>query len=141
MKFFILFLLLIIHVDLRHHNKEYLQDLFDNGQDFSSPFQREKKYSSRKKVLDDADEPTQHTHSSKTNNRSRLSDAKNRNLQTTTQENYLEEASLCINEYDIKTEQLVKVKEFKNGAHIIRIVRIVMNHHHLMVLILKIFVC
>jgi hypothetical protein len=93
------------------------------------PFQREKRYSSRKKVLEDVDEtekPLRHSHSSKSNNRSRVSDV-NRLVETTTiaaADNYLEEASLCINEYDIKTEQLVKVKELKNGAHMIRFVRI-----------------
>jgi hypothetical protein len=146
-----LFILLIVHVDLRRHNdsnniyeldnhnhqkshgnKEYFQDLFDNEQDLSSSFQREKKNPSRKKVLEDVDnndeseKPVRRPHSSKTNNRSRLSDTANRIVQTTTTtaQSYLEEASLCINEFDIKTEQLVKVKELKNGAHMIRFVRI-----------------
>jgi len=143
-----LFILLIVHVDLRRHNdshdndnryeldnhksrlnKEYFRDLIDNDHD-SSSFRREKKYPSRKKILeevDNIDEPEKplppRTHSSKTNNRSRLSDAINRVIQTTTpSQNYLDEASLCINEYDIKTEQLVKVKELKNGAHMIRFI-------------------
>lgn len=30
------------------------------------------------------------------------------------------EASLCLHNYDIKPEQLIKVKELKNGAHLIR---------------------
>jgi len=149
MKLFIfLLILLIVHVDCRRHNdsndiyelvnhkshgnKEYFQDLFDNDQDLSSSFQREKKYSSRKKVLEDVDnnndeieKPARRPHSSKTNNRSRLSDTENQVIQTTTTEqSYLEEASLCINEFDVKTEQLVKVKELKNGAHMIRFVRI-----------------
>ena len=157
MKIFILFfLLLIIQVDLRRHNdsddneklneieklinnhghhksrpnKEYLQDLTDDDQDTPSTFQREKKYPSRKKILDDVDnedeqEKPRRIHSSKYNNRSASSDTVNRVIPTTTTaENYIEEASLCINEYDVKTEQLVKVKELKNGAHMIRFVRI-----------------
>jgi hypothetical protein len=128
-----LFILLIVHVDLRRDvneldnqksrlNKEYYQELLNNNQDLSSSFQREKK--SRKKVLEDIDngdepeKPSRHSHSSKSNNRSA-----NRVAQTTTQ-SYLDEASLCINEFDIKTEQLVKVKDLKNGAHMIRFVRI-----------------
>jgi hypothetical protein len=110
-----------------HLNKEFLHDLLD--EDSPSTFQREKKYSSRKKTLEDIDEPEKplrRTHSSKTNNHSRLSDGSNRVAPpaTTTEENYLEQASLCINEFDVKTEQLVKVKELKNGAHMIRFVRI-----------------
>lgn len=152
MKFLIfLFLLLFVHVDLRRHNdsndnekksqlnthhksrlnKEYDQDLFDNEQDIpSSSFQREKKYPSRKKVLDENDngdeieKPIRHSQSSKTTNRSRMSNSANRVIPTTTARSYLEEAALCINEFDIKTEQLVKVKELKNGAHMIRFVRI-----------------
>jgi hypothetical protein len=136
MNIFIFFLFLfIIQVDLRLHNdgdqknhlnKEFFHDLFNdnNNEDFSSSkFQREKKYSSRKKILEDIDEPEKplrHSHSSKTNNRSNS----NHIVSTTTQQSFLEEASLCINEFDVKTEQLVKVKELKNGAHMIRFVRI-----------------
>ncbi|CAF3559988.1 unnamed protein product [Rotaria sp. Silwood1] len=114
----------------KHSNKEYIQDLTNNDQNDISSFQREKKYSSRKKITDDIDtgdeqeKSIHHNHISKTNNnRSELSNKSNRITQTTT-ESYIEEASLCINEFDIKTEQLVKVKELKNGAHMIRFVRI-----------------
>jgi hypothetical protein len=154
----LLFLLLIAYVDLRrqndsndidnmyeldellsnynhhksHSNKEYLQDLSDDNQKSSSSFQREKKYSSRKKVLEDGDtgdepeKPSRRIHSSKANNQSELSDTINRATQKTktTTQSYTEEASLCINEFDVKTEQLVKVKELKNGAHLIRFIRI-----------------
>ena len=154
----LLFLLLIIHVDLRRHNdsndndnmyeldellnnydhhkshsnKEYLQDIPDDNQKSSSSFQREKKYPSRKKVLEDVDtgdepeKPPHRSHSSKTNNQSGFSDTINRATQKTktTTQSYVEEASLCINEFDIKTEQLVKVKELKNGARLIRFIRI-----------------
>lgn len=112
-----------------HSNKEYSQDLLNNDKDSREPFQREKKYSARKKVLNEVDnrdeqeKPLRRTNLSKSNNRSDLSNKSNRIIPTTTQ-SYLEEASLCINEYDIKTEQLVKVKEFKNGARMIRFVRI-----------------
>jgi hypothetical protein len=124
-------ILSIVQVDLRRHNnshennKGFLQDLL-NEDSLSPTFQREKKYSSRKKTLDDIDEiekPLRRTHSSKTSNHSN-----HIVLPTTTtitpEENYLEQASLCINEFDVKTEQLVKVKELKNGAHMIRFVRI-----------------
>ncbi|CAF3339631.1 unnamed protein product [Rotaria sp. Silwood2] len=113
----------------KYPNKEYIQDLSNDDQDDISSFQREKKYSSRKKVSDEIDNRDEeekslhHNHISKSNNRSELSNKSNRITQTTTQ-SYIEEASLCINEFDIKTEQLVKVKELKNGAHMIRFVRI-----------------
>ncbi|CAF0740553.1 unnamed protein product [Adineta steineri] len=119
-----------------HHHKSHLnkEDLTDDNQKSpsSSTFQREKKYSSRKKVLDEIDtgdepeKPLRRTHSSKSNNQTELSDTINHATQKmkTTTENYAEEASLCINEFDVKTETLVKVKELKNGAHMIRFVRI-----------------
>lgn len=110
-------LLFIVQVDLRRH---------DQSDVVSSNLQREKKYSSRKKVLEDIDEPekpSRQSHSSRINNRSRSSDTRNR-LSTTTPQNYVDEASLCINEFDVKTEQLVKVKDLKNGAHMIRFVHI-----------------
>lgn len=118
-----------------HHshsvNRESLPDRIAHEE--SSMFNREKKSSSRKKVLDDdievddeqyVDKPRRF-HSSKTTNRS-SGTGSNRRLPVTTTpaSNYLDEASLCINEFDVKPEQLVKVKEFKNGAHMIRIVRI-----------------
>ncbi|CAF3721966.1 unnamed protein product [Rotaria sordida] len=112
-----------------HSNKEYLQDLSNDDQDYLSSFQREKKYSSRKKISDENDNRDEQEkslnriHTSKSNNRSELPNKSNRISQTTTQ-SYIDEASLCINEFDIKTEQLVKVKELKNGAHMIRFVRI-----------------
>jgi hypothetical protein len=120
MKLFIfIFFLIIIQVDLRRQNDNddiYELDNLSN--------QRDKKYPSRKKVLDDNDnndvepeKPVHHSHSSKTNNRTNT-------LKTTTEKSYIEEASLCINEYDVKNEQLVKVKELKNGAHMIRFVLI-----------------
>lgn len=117
MKVAILFILVfIVQVDLRRH---------DEGDDVSSAIPREKKYSSRKKVLDEVDEPSGRSHSSRISNHSRSSDTRNRPApSTTTQQNYLDEASLCINEFDTKSEQLVKVKELKNGAHMIRFVRI-----------------
>lgn len=143
MKIFIfLFLLLFIHVEsrrdekseLNHDKSRYNQDIYDNEQESissSSSSQREKKYPSRKKVLEDVDtgdeieKPIRHSQSSKLNNQTRKSDSLNKPIpSTTTQQNYLDEASLCINEFDIKTEQLVKVKELKNGAHMIRFVRI-----------------
>ncbi|CAF1614580.1 unnamed protein product [Rotaria magnacalcarata] len=145
-------LLLIVQVDLRrynnqsyhestneldsllnkykpHTNKEYYPDLPNNDQNLMESLQREKKYSSRKKVLSDNDnrdeqeKPLRRTHLSKSSNRSDLSNKSNRLAQTTTA-SYFDEASLCINEFDVKTEQLVKVKELKNGAHMIRFVRI-----------------
>ncbi|CAF2048636.1 unnamed protein product [Rotaria magnacalcarata] len=145
-------LLLIVQVDLRrynnqsyhesineldsllnkykpHANKEYYPDLPNNDQNLMESLQREKKYSSRKKVLSDNDnrdeqeKPLRRTHLSKSSNRSDLSNKSNRLAQTTTA-SYFDEASLCINEFDVKTEQLVKVKELKNGAHMIRFVRI-----------------
>lgn len=145
----LLFLLLIVHVDLRGHNdkdnlyeldellskydhqksqsnKEYLQDLSDDNQQSSSTFQREKKYPSRKKVLEDidtGDEPTHRVHSSKSNNQSDTINRGAQKIKTTTQ-SYAAEASLCINEFDVKSEQLVKVKELKNGAYMIRFIRI-----------------
>lgn len=111
------------------NNKEYLHTLLNNIDGKSSPsFQREKKYSSRKKILDDADnrdeqeKPSRRIHASKSNNRSELS---NRITATTaSSQSYIDEASLCINEFDIKNEQLVKVKELKDGAHMIRFVHI-----------------
>lgn len=120
MNIVILFILVfIVQVDLRRH---------DEGDDISSALPREKKYSSRKKVLDEIDEPDklpERSHSSRTNNHSRSSDTRNRpSPSTSTQQSYLDEASLCINEFDLKSEQLVKVKELKNGAHMIRFVRI-----------------
>jgi hypothetical protein len=108
--------------DNHQNNKEFLHDLLDDEP--SATLQREKKYSSRKKTLEDVDEPEKplrRTHSSKTSNHSnRVASSPT----TTTPESYLEEASLCINEFDVKTELLIKVKELKNGAHMIRFVRI-----------------
>ncbi|UJR31178.1 hypothetical protein I4U23_018685 [Adineta vaga] len=115
-----------------HSNKEYFQDLVDDNQGSSSKFQREKKVPSRKKVLeevdpnDESEKPVHRTHASKYTNQTKLSETINRNSQKikTTTENYAEEASLCINEFDVKAEQLVKVKELKNGARMIRFVRL-----------------
>ena len=111
-----------------HRNKEILHDLLDHDRD-SSLFQREKMSSSHRKTLehmnnrDESEKPLRHTYLSKSNNRPLLSKTPNRAIKTTT-ESYVDEASLCINEFDIKTEQLVKVKELKNGAHMIRFIRI-----------------
>jgi hypothetical protein len=132
MKFAILLgFLFIIQVDLRRqkeNNDLYeLDNLYNREKsDSSSSFQREKKYPSRKKILEDGDngdepeKPVHHAHSSKTSNRTILSNTP----KTTTQQNYIEEASLCINEFDIKTEQLVKVKELKDGARMLRFVHV-----------------
>jgi len=133
-------ILFLVHVHARHHNnednsgksrvnKDYLEDIDENTERESSKGSSSKKYSSRKKILednnDDSDKPSsssRRVHSSKSTNSSKYS--KSNLPQTTTAESYLEEASLCINEFDIKSEQLVKVKELKNGAYMIRFVRI-----------------
>ncbi|CAF3321414.1 unnamed protein product [Rotaria socialis] len=147
-------LLLIVQVDLRrynnqsdnetineldslvrkyksHSNKEYYPALPNNDQNLVESLQREKKYSPRKKVLSDVDnrdeqeKPLRRTHLSKSSNRSDLSNKSNRLAQTTAATtSYFDEASLCINEFDVKTEQLVKVKELKNGARMIRFIQI-----------------
>ena len=111
-------------------NKEYLPETNDDEEPDRLPsFAREKKYSSRKKVLDDPDDDEQQdkprrTHASKSNNRSASSETNSRAMATSTIRNYADEASLCINEFDVKPEQLVKVKDLKNGAHMIRFVLI-----------------
>ena len=120
---------LIVHVELRYQN---VSD--DHDEQRSASFNRQKKYSSRKKVLDEdvetddeqfVDKPQRPIYSAKNKSRSSESETNRRvPLTTTPATNYLDEASLCINEFDVKSEQLVKVKEFKNGAHMIRIVRI-----------------
>ena len=124
MKFYIfIFILLINHVDLHDENLK-------SHKNQKELFQRQKKYSSsRKKVLEDIDNIDeteksyrQHSHLLKTN-RSKILISTTTTTTPTTQ-NYLEEASLCINEYDIKQEQLVKVKELKNDAHMIRFIHI-----------------
>ncbi|CAF1180013.1 unnamed protein product [Adineta ricciae] len=116
-----------------HSNKEYVQDSFDDKEASSGTFQREKKYPSRKKVLDEVESPDEsekpihRSHSSKYTNQTRLSqtiDRSTQRMKTTTTENYAEEASICINEFDIQAEQLVKVKELKNGARMIRFVQL-----------------
>lgn len=125
----ILLFALIVHVELRSQNSSD-----DRDEQRSAPFDRQKKYSSRKKVLDEdvetddeqfVDKPRRPIYSAKNKSRSSEAEANRRVPPTTTPAiNYLDEASLCINEFDVKSEQLVKVKEFKNGAHMIRIVRI-----------------
>lgn len=132
---FFLFLF-IIHVDPRRHNdetntkaranKDYSEDLYDNEVESLKSSSPEKKYPSRKKPTEDFDESDKslrRPHSSKTNN-SKISKANLAITPTTTADSYAEEASLCINEFDIKREQLVKVKDLKNGAYMIRFVRI-----------------
>jgi len=132
----ILLFVVIVQVDLRYQNVTNDHHELINGENWSKSnddqrmsFNRQKKYSSRKKVLDEEvendDESQRPIYSSKTKNRSMKSETNQRNPITTTPSNsYLDEASLCINEFDVKSEQLVKVKELKNGAHMIRIVRI-----------------
>ena len=125
----ILLFIVIVHVDSRYEN---ITD--DQNDQRSMSFNRQKKYSSRKKVLDDeiendiepfVDKPQRPIYSAKTKNRSSQTETNRRvPITTTPATNYVDEASLCINEFDVKNEQLVKVKEFQNGAHMIRIVRI-----------------
>ena len=108
-----------------HSNKEYIENSVDDDQ---ASYVREKKYPSRKKVLDESDneeeqpEKPRHGHSSKSNNRS--AESNRRVPSSTPASNYADEASLCINEYDMKSEKLVKVNELKNGARMIRFIRI-----------------
>ena len=148
--FAIIFVLFVVQVDLRRHNdsqdpenlndlenlldnydrhkthssKEYVENAMEND---PSSFVREKKYPSRKKVLEESEneeepEKPRRGHSSKSNNRS--AESSRRISSSTSTSSYADEASLCINEYDVKSEKLVKVNELKNGAHMIRFVRI-----------------
>jgi hypothetical protein len=140
MKIFILFLLLLISpVELRRRtdddiyelddtnnnlydrpkhypNKQYIADENDDDDDqyYPSSFQQKKVYPSRKKVLNENeynnDEPESNVPSD---------DLLPAEI-TTTNQNDLSDKSICINKYDINSEQLVKVKELKNGAHMIR---------------------
>jgi len=141
MKIFILFLLLLISpVELRRRtddddiyelddtnnnkydrpkhypNKQYIADENDDDDDqyYPSSFQQKKVYPSRKKVLNENeynnDEPESNV----------PSDDLLPTEIATTHQNDLSDKSKCINKYDINSEQLVKVKELKNGAHMIR---------------------
>ncbi|CAF0843239.1 unnamed protein product [Rotaria sordida] len=140
MKIFIAFLLLLISpIELRRHNDDmyelddllktqynyrhrpYKQNFYDQSDDERydpSLFQHEKLSSSRKKVLDENDDIV--------NEESESNDGTDRLKLTTTiiNQNDLSDQSLCINKYDIKYEQLIKVKELKNGAHMIRYILI-----------------
>jgi hypothetical protein len=142
MKTFILFLLITISpIELRRHNEDYyeLEDLLNNNYErpkhhSNKPYvpeptdedqyvpslpDNEKPYPSRKKVLDENDNDI-------FNQESDNDDRSNQVIQSTTtiNEKEMSETSSCTNKYDIKSEQLVKVKELKNGAHMIRYVLI-----------------
>jgi len=100
-------------------NKPYIPDLTDdddnnNGDEdddqyIPSSYQHKKLYPSRKKVLNENEE-------------SENDDTLNELLlpKTTTTTTDVSDTSLCFNDYTIRSEQLIKVKELKNGAHMIR---------------------
>jgi hypothetical protein len=144
MKIFILFLLILIsHVDLRRRNDDdiyELEDLFNNKyrekhrpekEDtldstdeepyIPSSHKHEKEYPSHKKVLEEdnylnGEDESYPAYSSKSDDLAESTTAANQNDVTQTPS--------CINQYNIKYEQLIKVKQLKNGAHMIRYVLI-----------------
>jgi hypothetical protein len=133
MKIFILLLLLISPIELRLHNddiyeldnllnkydkykyrpdKSYISndDDDDDEQDFPSSYQHKKAHPSRKKI-------------DNTNKESETDDSEDPLLlkkTTTTQHDDLSDTVSCFNGYNLQIEQLVKVKELKNGAHMIQ---------------------
>jgi hypothetical protein len=90
----------------RPNKQEYNDDDDDddNGDDQYIPpsYERKKVNPSRKKVLQPDEE-----------------DINDDQLPTTSTES---DSSTCLDKYEIQSEQLVKVKELKNGAHMIRYV-------------------
>jgi hypothetical protein len=90
----------------RPNKQEYNDDDDDddNGDDQYIPpsYERKKVNPSRKKVLQPDEE-----------------DTNDDQLPTTSTES---DSSTCLDKYEIQSEQLVKVKELKNGAHMIRYV-------------------
>jgi hypothetical protein len=92
-------------------NKKYLPDQNDDDddvdEDYIPPSSKHKKvYPSRKKVLHDNEE-------------SDNDDTENQFLPKTTDQNDLSDPSTCLNQYEIRSEQLVKIKELKNGARML----------------------
>ena len=125
---------LIVQVDLRRQSDNPDDD--DNGSYYEQADPKKlnlndendipsvsenKKYSSRKKVLEQYEN---NDDDQEKLNPNRWSKTRNQSSSATTPANFADEASLCINEFDIKTEQLIKVKEMQNGAHMIRIVHV-----------------
>jgi hypothetical protein len=98
-------------------NKPYIPDQVDDDQYEPSPPMKEKTNLSHKKVLDENEY---------LNPESDTDDGIDQLIPSTTTEesDAYDESSSCINKYDVKLEQLVKVKELKNGAHMIRFVLI-----------------
>jgi hypothetical protein len=94
-------------------NKKYITDETDDDDDGdqyappSSSFRHKKVYPPRKDVFNDNEEYEN-------------DDIENELLPKTTHKTDLSDTSLCFNDYNIRSEQLVKVKELKNGAHMIR---------------------
>ena len=105
----------------KHHpNKPYVPEPTDDDQYVPSLPDDEKPYPSRKKVLDENDNGVFNQESDNDDQ----SDQIIQSTTTTINENEMSKTSSCTNKYDIKSEQLVKVKELKNGAHMIRYVLI-----------------
>jgi len=129
MKIFIL-LLLISPIQLRLHNDDiyeldnllnkydkykyrpdesYISNDDDNDQDFPSSYQHKKVHPSRKKI-------------DNTDRESETDDSEDSLVlqKTTTQPDELSNTVSCFNGYNVQSEQLVKVKELKNGARMIQ---------------------
>ena len=98
----------------RHHkhrpNKQYIHNQVGDNE-YSSLYESEELYPLHRKVLDYNDD---------TNEKSEIHNERDRVLPKTMNEKELSDPSLCVNEYDIRTGRLVKVKQLRYGARMLR---------------------
>lgn len=91
----------------------------DDDQDYSSSYRRTKTHPSRKKVLPDNVFDNEDPNADDVTTRI-TSSADKITKPTTNNQHDMSDSSTCTDKYDIKSEQLVKVKELTNGARMIR---------------------
>ncbi|CAF2500956.1 unnamed protein product [Rotaria sp. Silwood2] len=112
----------ILNTNYNHKRRPHKQNFYDQNDDeqyYPSSYQDEKLSPSHKKPFDQNDDISEESE-----NNDDITDKKIPSSKPTIKQNDLSDTLLCTNKYDIKSEQLVKVKELKNGAHMIRYVLI-----------------
>ena len=98
-----------------HSSQQYLLDLLDHEQGLPSLFDE-------KKVYDEDDEEEDDSEPSRQSNSDQSSMIEGTTRRTTVTNS--EQAGTCTNQYEVRSDQLVKVKYLKNNARMIRFVSI-----------------
>ncbi|UJR15509.1 hypothetical protein I4U23_002450 [Adineta vaga] len=92
----------------------------NNNEDYLTPFRRTKTHPSHKKVPIENESDKEEIEPDEVT--SRITSASKTTTTTTISQSDKSDPSVCTEKYDIKSEQLVKVKELTNGARMIRYV-------------------